>query len=87
MKIVAVPELDKISKARDKSQAIGEFISWLSMEEGLYICEYLPDDDNQHDGNYYPTSYPIEVLLAKFFGIDEDKAEKERQLLLGNIRE
>ena len=39
-----------------------------------------------HDGEYYGTRLRIEQILAKYFRINLDKCEKERQALLDAIQ-
>lgn len=34
------PELDKITKVRDKSQAIGEFLDWLTGEHNIVLARW-----------------------------------------------
>jgi steroid 5-alpha reductase family enzyme len=75
------PELDKASKIRAQSQAIGEFIEWLP-EQAMTICTYSDADEA-----YFPSGFNINTLLAKFFGLDEDKMEAERRALLEYARQ
>ena len=35
-------ELEKMVEVKDKSQAIGEFLSWLG-QQGVYLCEHHED--------------------------------------------
>ena len=81
-KIQQTPMLDKMSKVRDESRSIGEFLEWLgSRDPRLYLCE-LDEDAKQ----YYPSFPGIEKLLAEFFEIDLNEAEKERCQILETIR-
>ena len=76
------PELDKIQKCHEKSQAIGEFLEWLeTTSEPIYLC-YL-DYDND---DYYPVDQSRQIILEEYFEIDGKKAEKERQSLFDYIR-
>jgi hypothetical protein len=76
------PTLDKMLKVKDKSQAIGEFLDWLNCRDPkLYLCEL--DEDAEE---YYPSFPSIEKLLAEFFEIDLNEAEKERCQILDAIR-
>lgn len=82
---VKYPELEKMKRAREalRPQAIvlGGFIDWLG-ENGFYICTHNPKHYKQLGGMYYWTTLRPEQLLAKFFDIDMDKVEKERELVL-----
>jgi hypothetical protein len=75
---VPTPELDKMTKVKDQSQAIGEFLEWLQSKKWS-IC-------SEDEGNYFPITQRIEEILAKYFKINLDKAERERQAILNNIR-
>lgn len=77
---VKTPELEKIRANWDESQKLRDFLKWLQEQE-LHLCVY--------DGEcevYYETPSTIEKLLALYFKIDLDKAEKERQALLDTLR-
>jgi len=80
MKKIETPELDKMRDVREKSQLIGNFLSWLEEEKyciGVWNIRY---------NEYEPTRLSIEKLLAQYFEIDLDKAEQERSQLLESIR-
>jgi hypothetical protein len=40
------PELDKMSAVREQSQAIGEFLDWLTGEKGLSLCRQQVSGNN-----------------------------------------
>lgn len=90
---VETPELDKMLKVKNESQAIGEFIESLR-EKGLYICREVDKeyglttvDDNGDDySTYVENTTSIEELLADFFGIDLKKCEEERQAILNSLQ-
>lgn len=80
------PELEKIQAVREESQKIGEFLEWLS-GEGLQIAEYAEDEDEDGDDPRLTLHYESrESLLAKFFGIDLQKAEQERRAILEELQ-
>jgi hypothetical protein len=82
-KKLKTPELDKMSKIRDKSQAIGGFIEWLGERDPpLYLCECAKEEEA-----FFPTYPSIEKLLAEHFEIDLNKVEKERCMLLEYVRD
>lgn len=72
------PEHQKLKAVKDKSQAIGEFLDWLS-EQGIYLCKLQQEE-------YMPHYYRINGLLAEYFGIDENKLEAEKRTMLEECR-
>lgn len=56
------PEHEKLSKIKDQSQTIGEFIDWLmggfEGSPGLQICEY-------HEGTYGAAALIADALACK----------------------
>lgn len=88
---VKTPELEKIRANRQESQSIGNFLDWLHSEQELHICAYDGEceegfgPDNWH-GIYTEERDSIEKLLARYFDIDLNKVESERQALLDELR-
>ncbi len=81
------PEHDKLSLVSDKSQTIGEFLAWLEAgglgtEYGSVELAFFP----LHRGGLAPLMKPKTELLAKFFDIDLDKIEDEKQVMIAEIR-
>lgn len=74
------PELDKISKVSDKSQAIGEFLEWLVQKKEIVLAKWM--DMEGWDPQLVVAYEPKNKLLAEYFGIDQDKVENERRKLL-----
>lgn len=74
------PECEKIHAKREESTTIGNFLDWAE-EKGYVFCVL----DHKYD-DYYPITKRIEELLADYFGIDLEKAEKERQQMIEEIR-
>jgi len=72
-------EHEKLAEISDKSQAIGEFLDWLT-GEGVMLCEV-----GLHD-RYWPIQTTIPNLLAEYFGIDQEKLEREKRLMLDHMR-
>lgn len=82
-KKVPTPELDKMQKVQEASQAIGAFLDSMR-EHGYVMCE-----ENSRAGwetLYFPSNKNIEQLIALHFDVDLVKAEKEREALLAAIR-
>ena len=72
------PTLDKMQAVHARSQAIGEFLEWLG-QQGYVICcsgRYPPA----------PAGKSTEQLLAEYFGIDLEAAERERRAVLDYVR-
>ena len=79
------PELDKLQKVKDKSQAIGEFFDWLKEEKGIFLAidngkiMGLTGLKKRYIIPYYGN---FSSLLSEFFEIDERKIEEERREVL-----
>jgi len=74
------PECERLSEAAPRSQLIGEFLEWLD-EQGIVLAAYgknrtWPD----------PILDSRESILARFFGIDLKKVEKERMDILKSLQ-
>lgn len=85
------PELNKMQANRDKSQPIGGFLDWPRNEQDISLCVFdednpAYDDDDNEIAVYHSVNKTTEQLLADYFGINLNKAEKERQALLDEIR-
>ena len=90
------PELDKMLAVKEKSRAIGDFLSWLQ-EQDVHLCRRNPATDmfaiasfkskelkaaEKLMGSRGPGATSIEGILAVYFGINLDEMEKERRALL-----
>jgi hypothetical protein len=82
---IKTPELDKINAVHGESQAIGNFLAWLQ-ENGMFVASYIKVQ-GYRDEQAFPVSDNTEKLLARYFGIDLDKAERERVRILDACRE
>jgi hypothetical protein len=86
------PEHEKLSKIKDCSQLLGEFLDWAHGQD-LTLCWY-DDGENDPDGEpvfahergWRPCRDNIETLLSKFYGIDLRKIEAEKDQMLNEIR-
>ena len=73
------PMLDKMLKVKEQSQICGEFLEWLQSRYAMFrLSEAREEPYYIGVGDYIN----IEKELAEFFGIDLEKAEKEKELLL-----
>ena len=87
MKEVKTPELDKMLAISEKSQAIGKFLDWCSVEHEIQLAEWTGSSCPEcGDETLINLIMGKEKLLAKYFEIDLDKCEQERQQLLANLR-
>ena len=81
---VATPTLDRMLEIRDQAQICGEFLDW-------FLCKYSVFDRRAKRES--PVGYVTgsgdyiskERLLAEFFGIDLDEAEREKQAILSAL--
>ena len=92
---VRTPECDKMLAVKDKSQAIGEFITWLR-EKGVVLAEYHEHTDacgsiswpecGIHSVQPVAYHYDIEQLLVEYFEIDMNKVDQEKRAILEDLR-
>jgi hypothetical protein len=90
--IPITPMLAKMQSVKTQSQAIGEFIEWLATR--YTICERHEHDENDcrgvsgyricgfREGEFFPATIQIERLLAEFFEINLDEADREKRAIL-----
>ena len=94
-----LPEHERLALVKDKSHEIGTFLEWLT-EQGIGLSKY--HKHSEECGKVYSNGYSkeckmtedtlspypmnIEVLLARFYGIDLDKLEREKRQILADIR-
>ena len=74
------PELDRQAEVlgSGKAFAVQEFIDWLE-EEGWTIAEV-------EDDRLYPVLESPQRIMEMHFGIDPQKIEAERRMLLSHVR-
>lgn len=82
------PEHAKLRAIKDKSQVVGDFLTWLG-EHDMFIGEQLPDETDR-DGDTWPgdivrASKRTEQLLAEFFEIDRDRLSQEKDAMLQEL--
>lgn len=76
------PELDKMVAVKEQSQAIGEFMEWLTEEKKMLF--FRCNETNQTPERCWDS---IESLLGEYFKIDLVRAEAEKLALLSQARE
>ena len=78
--VLMTPEHDKLNALSGENQIVGNFIEWLG-ENQFTICEW---SNSGHE--FYPSFETVPSLLAKYFGIDLEKLEKEKRAILERFR-
>lgn len=72
------PQLDRMREVQAESQAVGQFLEWLS-EQRIDLCSLIVGSG--HD-RWAPITDGTEKLLARYFGIDLNAVERERRAVL-----
>lgn len=88
------PEHEKLKLVSEKSQACGEFLEWLNSTCGLVLCRETSEverDEMEEYGegvreSYAPARITTNNLLAEFYGINQQKLEKEKEAMLAELR-
>ena len=78
------PTLDRMVEIQEQSQLCGEFLDWFLGKYTVFDRKQKRENplaDVMGNGDYINK----EKLLADFFDIDLDEAEKERQIILSNL--
>jgi hypothetical protein len=85
--IVKYPEHIRLKAVVAESQAIGQFIEWMTQEKNWVIADWVELSDIELIDQYRPVSMSIEAMLAEYFQIDLKKIEAEKQAMLEEIRQ
>ena len=86
MEKIKTPTLEKIKAIQRESELFGKFLDWLLQKYTVFDKKQVRDSpfpDVMGAGDYINK----ERLLAEFFDIDLDAANKERELLLKSLQE
>jgi hypothetical protein len=75
------PEHEKQAAVLDEAGAIGRFL-----DEGPYILAEYRDVDGFRDPLLVPVSKSIQQVLAEWLGIDLQRIEDEKRLMLDSMR-
>lgn len=84
MEKLKTPTLDEMIEIQEQSQLCGEFLDW-------FLRKYTVFDRKQKRENPYANVMGNgdyinkEKLLAEFFNIDLDEAEREKDMLLQSL--
>lgn len=90
------PEHDRLQAVKERSQTIGDFLSWIQEEQSVVLAR-----SHKHNGNcvedgkkmcgaendsLVPVFCSITEWLAQYFDIDEAKLEAEKCAMLDDLR-
>lgn len=82
---VSTPTLDRILEIQEYSELCGEFLDW-------FLCKYAVFERKQKRESPFVNAYGAgdyinkEKLLAEFFEIDLEEAEREKQSIIESLR-
>lgn len=75
------PEHQKLKAISDKSQAVHEFLEWLSRECGVELCTRHAKTEE-----LIPWMKRHDDVIADFFEIDLTKINEEKEAMLAQMR-
>lgn len=81
-----MPETMRLVAASSESQKIGEFLDWLNFELGVTLCVLDERSDSFQPARGMGLFSTTERLLARYYGIDLDRVERERGRMLAYLR-
>lgn len=84
MSKIETPTLDRMIEIQEQSQLCGEFLDWFLAKYTVFKTKQsrAREDINVMGSGDYINK---EKLLADFFGIDLEEAERERQAILDTL--
>ena len=82
--LLAHAKLHELGRTRAAAQS---FYDWLHEEKGFTICQHEKGNRYKGPSGYWPINIPPHRLLGEFLGVDPDGLEKEKLLLLKQIRD
>jgi hypothetical protein len=74
------PEHDKLSAVADRTQAVGDFLEWISDRHGARLMAFF-----EGQGWGTPPGF-LQTWLAEWAGIDREKLEQEKRAMLDGLR-
>jgi hypothetical protein len=94
--LASYPEHDKLRSVKDRSQIIGDFLSWLQEEQSVVLAKSHRHNANcveegdrvcgVENNQLVPEFRSIPQWLAQYFDIDEYKLEEEKRSMLDELR-
>lgn len=84
------PEHEKVEAVKRQSQAIHEFIRWLSAEKKVHLAEWVPlhegsDGSQSRAANLHYTRQTLDNLVAEFFEVDLKKFQAEKDQMVEEV--
>lgn len=76
------PQHEKLIGVVDESQAVGEFLTWLSEVKGVLLGKW-----DQEGHKLTPHNVSVTELLGEYYGIDLKKLDEEKAAMLEVLRE
>lgn len=73
------PELNRMLATQGEAQEIGEFLEWCAETQNIFLVE---EDYDPEGRRILFSRVSTEKILAKYFGIDLEKVERERREIL-----
>lgn len=75
------PEHEKLTKVKERSQAIGEFLAWATSDKGFSFGREVSADPDDDPFFQVAGEQTVQDLLGEFFGIDRARLDKEKELM------
>lgn len=83
---VKTPTLDRMLEIREQSQLCGEFLDWFLQRYTVFDRNRSRESDSLFMNVLGNSDYiDKEKLLADFFGIDLNEAEREKEMILKSL--
>lgn len=79
MEEIKTPTLDRMEELKEKSQTCGEFLEWM---QGKYAIFHKKEAGKEPIYTGVGDFLDTEKILAEFFHVDLEEAEKEKELLM-----
>ncbi|MNE90885.1 hypothetical protein D3C80_1884350 [compost metagenome] len=75
-----------MNQINEKKQEIGAFIEWLSETKDIRLCTYVGTTETnipeRAQDLWQPVPEHVNHLIAEYYGIDLEKLEQERQVMI-----
>ena len=83
--MVHYPEHEKLSKVKEESQFLGEFLEW-SQSKGMFLATRQERSEHNDYEGIIVVNKSINTLLSEFLDIDLVKLENEKLHMLESCR-
>ena len=86
---MSYPEHEKLQEVVETSQAIGDFLDWLSSVKQIRFAKWVKDktESGTEFEVFVQQNMQITDWTAEYFGIDLKKLEQEKLAMLEELRE